>query len=192
MSTLTTSKYNLSIIELVLVTVVSVALGIALWAWTFVYDILSPFLKVVGLKYAVAGLWILPSILLSYIVRKPGVAVLASIMAALVQGTLTHWGLMSLVWGLVQGLGAELVFLLFFYRCWRVWVLSLAAMASSLCSYLLDFYLYGYHSLSTLFNIVQVSVFMTSALIFAAGLGYFLAQRLLKAGLLHQFEISRE
>jgi len=188
----TSSKYALTIIELVLVTVVSVAIGIALWAWTFVYDILSPFLKVVGLKYLVAGLWILPGILLPYIVRKPGVAVLASVMAALVQGTLTHWGLMSLVWGLVQGLGAEIIFMLFFYRCWQIWVLVLAAMASAGCSYILDFYVYGYSSLSPIFNIIQMSGFMFSAVILAAGLSYFLAKRLLKAGLLHQFEISRE
>ena len=102
-----------TIFEIVLTMVLAVALGVASWGWTFIYEIAKPFLKVSGLSYSVAGFWILSAIFLSYIIRKPGVAIIASIVAAFVESLLTHWGLMSVLWGFVQGFGAEIIFLIF-------------------------------------------------------------------------------
>ena len=109
---------SISIFEIVLTTVVAVALGVAFWGWTFVYEVFKPFLKLYGLSYFTAGFWIFASVFLSQIIRKPGIAIAASVIAAFVEGVLTHWGLMSMVWGLVQGVGAEIVFLFFFYKKW--------------------------------------------------------------------------
>ena len=107
---------SITTFEFVLTLVLATALGVAFWGWTFVYDLAKPFLKISGLSYLVAGFWILASILVPYIIRKPSIALIASIMAAFVESMLTHWGLMSVVWGLVQGLGAEIVFFIFGYR----------------------------------------------------------------------------
>ena len=109
---------SLTIFEIVLTTVLAVALGVAFWGWTFVYEIAKPFLKVSGLSYSVAGFWIFASVFLSQIIRKPGIAIIASVIAAFIESLLTHWGIMSVLWGLVQGLGAEVIFFLFFYKKW--------------------------------------------------------------------------
>ncbi|MGZ3788495.1 MAG: ECF transporter S component [Bacteriovorax sp.] len=183
---------SITIFEIVLTMVVAVALGVAFWGWTFVYEILKPVLKVNGLSYLSAGFWIFASVFLAQIVRKPGVAIIASIIAAFIESLLTHWGLMSVFWGLVQGLGAEIVFFLFAYKKWDLKVLVLAAVLSSVFSYLLDFVLYDYKNLSLGVNFLQIISFIFSSAILAGFLSELVSKRLLRLGLLDQFLIARD
>jgi len=182
---------SITIFEMVLTTVVAVALGVSFWGWTFVYEIAKPVLKVSGLSYLVAGFWILASVLLSQIVRKPGIAIIASILAAFVESLLTHWGIMSVLWGLVQGVGAELIFMFFLYRKWDLKVLVLASAFSAALSYGLDFYLYNYKDLSLGFNLTQFTSFIVSSIFFAGFFSEILTKRLAKLGLLDQFLITK-
>jgi len=182
---------SLTIFEIVLTFVLAVALGVAFWGWTFVYDLAKPFLKVAGLSYLVAGFWILASIFIPNIIRKPGVAIAASLMAAFVESLLTHWGLMSLVWGLVQGLGAEIVFFIFSYRKWNLMVLMLASAVSTIFSFALDYFYYAYNTLSSLFNIIQLTSYLVSSIFFAGLFSFYLSKRLVRLGLLDQFLISK-
>lgn len=183
---------SLTIFEIVLTTVVAVALGVAFWGWTFVYEILKPVLKVNGLSYLSAGFWIFASVFLSQIIRKPGIAIIASVIAAFVESLLTHWGLMSVVWGLVQGLGAELVFFLFAYQKWDLKVLVLASVVSAFFSYALDFFIYDYMNLSLQINLLQMISFLFSAGILAGFLSVVVTRRLVKLGLLDQFLVARQ
>lgn len=182
---------SLTIFELVLTTVVAVAIGVAFWGWTFVYEMAKPFLKASGLNYLTAGFWIFASVFLSKIVQKPGVAILASIMAAFVESLLTQWGLMSVLWGLVQGVGAEIVFLLFLYRRWDLKVLILAALTSTLASFSLDYLMYDYQARSLQINLIQIISYGASSVFFAAYLSHTFANRLIRLGLLDQFLIAK-
>jgi energy-coupling factor transport system permease protein len=182
---------SITIFEMVLTTVVAVALGVSFWGWTFVYEIAKPALKVSGLSYLVAGFWILASVLLSQIVRKPGIAIIASVIAAFVESLLTHWGIMSVLWGLVQGLGAELIFMLFLYRKWDLKVLIMASALSAVFSYSLDFYLYDYKNLSLGFNLIQCVSFIASSIFFAGFFSDTITKRLVRLGLLDQFLITK-
>ncbi len=188
---MTTSHFKLNVFDIVLTFTLAVALGVAFWGWTFVYDLAKPFLKIYGLNYLVAGFWILASVFVANIVRKPGVALLASLMAAFVQSLLTQWGLMSLVWGLIQGLGAEIIFLIFMYRKWNLFVLVLASLLSSFLSYSFDFYYYDYGSMSIELNLRQLISFLVSSAIFAGVFTELLSKRLLKLGILDQFLIAK-
>lgn len=183
---------SITIFEVVLTTVVAVALGVAFWGWTFVYEIAKPFLKIYGLSYLTAGFWIFASVFLSQIVRKPGIAIIASIIAAFVESLLTHWGLMSVVWGVVQGLGAEIIFLAFAYKKWDLKVLVLASLLSAFFSYSLDFALYDYGNLSFSFNMIQLISFLFSAALLAGWLSAVISRRLVKLGLLDQFLIAKD
>ena len=183
---------SITIFEIVLTLVLAVALGVAFWGWTFVYELAKPFLKLSGLSYLVAGFWILASILVPHIVRKPGIALMASIMAAFVESLLTRWGLMAVVWGIVQGLGAEIIFFAFSYRKWNLTVLMLASALSAVLSYTLDFFLYDYKSLSLNFNLLQLGSFVISAVVFAGIMSFLLGKRLVKLGILDQFLIAKD
>jgi energy-coupling factor transport system substrate-specific component len=182
---------SLNVFEMVLTVVVAVAIGVAFWGWTFVYELAKPFLKLAGLNYLTAGFWIFASVFLSKIIQKPSIALIASVVAAFVESLLTHWGMMTLVWGLVQGLGAEMVFCYFGYRRWDLKVLILASALSTFLSYLLDYFIYDYHSLSMPIVIIQVSTYLISSAFLAAYLGDIVAKRLLKLGLLDQFKIAK-
>ncbi|MBF0360111.1 MAG: ECF transporter S component [Oligoflexia bacterium] len=182
---------KLNVFELVLISVLSVALGVVFWGWTFVYEFTGPFLKALGLKYLFAGLWIISSILPTYIIRRPGVAILSSTLAAIVEGLITNWGLMAAVWGFVQGIGAELVFILFVYKRWEWPVVILASMVAAFFSYFLDFFYYNYQTLSFKINVLQLSSYMVSAAILSGVLSIVISKRLVKTGTLNNFNIVR-
>jgi energy-coupling factor transport system substrate-specific component len=151
----------------------------------------KPFLKLAGLNYLVAGFWIFASVFLSKIIQKPTIAIVASIVAAFVESLLTHWGMMTLVWGLVQGLGSEIVFLYFGYKRWDLKVLILASSLSTVFSYLLDYFIYDYRSLSGTLVIVQITTYIISSAILAGYLSEVVSIRLLKLGILDQFKIAK-
>lgn len=167
-------------------------MGVASWGWTFIYDVAKPFLKLSGLSYSVAGFWILAPIFIPFIVRKPGVAFIASVMAALVQSLFTHWGVLSLLWGAIQGIGAEFVFFFFGYKNWKLGILLLASSVSATFSYGLDYFIYNYHLLSLEFNLLQLITFIFSAIFFAGFFSFSMGKRLLRLGLLDQFLIAKD
>jgi energy-coupling factor transport system substrate-specific component len=170
--------------------VIAAAIGVGYWAWTQVYELTKPILKPLGLKYLSSGLWVLACVFLSDLIRKPGIAVFASVLAALVEGIITQWGMQAFVYGFIQGLGAELIFALFLYRNWSIFVLSLAAAASALLSYSYDYLMYEYAKLPLGLNLLQLASFMVSAVVLAAFLGRYLSLRLLKTGLIDVFLIA--
>lgn len=184
--------HSITIFEIVLTTVVAVALGVAFWGWTFVYEIAKPFLKIYGLSYLFAGFWIFSSVFLSHIIRKPGIAFIASIIAAFIESILTHWGLMSIIWGIVQGFGAEIIFFIFSYKRWDWPNLILAAVVAAFFSYSLDYFFYDYKNLSNTFNFIQLISFLFSSALLAGVLSKIVANRLMKMGLLDQFLIAKE
>ncbi|MBF0299661.1 MAG: ECF transporter S component [Oligoflexia bacterium] len=183
---------KLNIFELVLISVLAVALGVAFWGWTFVYEFTSPFLKAFGLKYLFAGFWLMSAILPPYIVRKPGVAIMSSTLAAIVEGLITNWGLMAAVWGFVQGLGVELIFILFLYRRWEWPIIILSSIFAATFSYALDFFYYNYQTLSLKINFIQLLSFIVSSIILAAISSIVISKRLARSGILNNFNIVKQ
>jgi energy-coupling factor transport system substrate-specific component len=180
-----------TIFETVFVTVVSSSLGVLFWGWTFVYDVLKPFLKVLGLNYAIAGIWVISAILIARIIRRPGVAIAAALISAFIESLFTHWGLISLASGFMQGVGAELVFLVFLYRRWDAPVVVLATLSSAAFSYFSDYMLYDYARLSKSIILVQFISFQISAIFFTTLLSTYLINRLKKLGVLNRFLIMK-
>ncbi len=184
---------SITLQEWVTVAVMAAAMGVAYWAWTLVYDFLKePLLKPLGIKRALDGFWLMAPVFFGYMVRKPGMALFGSLVAAGVEGIITQWGMSALIYGLVQGLGAELIFALFLYRKWNWFVLLLAASMSALFSFGYDYLSQEQENLSTWFNLVQMVVFVVSSWVFAAALSRYLGKRLVKTGLLDGFLIARD
>ena len=178
---------NYTIFEMVFICVSSVALGVAFWGWTFAYEITKPALKLVGLNYLAAGFWIFASVFTPLIVRRPFVAIIASVIAAGVEGVITHWGAMALVWGLVQGLGAEAVFAATGYRKWNMFTIVAAAMMSATASFVLDYFYYGYAQMAVQLQLTQYLSFVVSSAVLAGYLSFVLVERLKRLNLLNRF-----
>lgn len=178
---------HFTLFEMVFICVSSVALGVAFWGWTFAYEITKPALKLMGLNYLAAGFWIFASVFTPMIVRRPFVAIIASVIAAGVEGVITHWGAMALVWGLVQGLGAEMVFAATGYRKWSLHTVIAASMMSASASFILDYFYYGYSQVVLTLQITQYLSFVVSAAVFAGFLSHILVVRLKKLNLLNRY-----
>ncbi|WP_044748834.1 ECF transporter S component [Bacillus alveayuensis] len=130
---------GLKLVDVLTAVVISIVFGIVYKLWGPFYYFVKPFgLHIDQLVY---GMWFIAATVAYLIIRKPGVALLAETAAAsgeFIMGS--EWGLEVLIYGFVQGLFAELVFAAFRYKRFDVFVVSLAAAASTIGSLIMDFY----------------------------------------------------
>ncbi len=192
-SSVTTRNARWRVVDIVVASVVGVATGIIFWAWGQLYNPLSLIQSVLpGLQGLVGGVWLLGGVLGGLIVRKPGAALYTELLAAIVSALIgTQWGILTLLSGLVQGLGAEIVFALVLYRTWRVWVAILAGAGAGGAAVVTDL-IVSYAGADVPFAIVYaVSVIVSGALL-AGFLGWLIVRGLARSGALNRFAVGRE
>lgn len=127
-----TESFRWRTVDIVVVALLAVAFGVVFWAWgTYVWawgSFLGP-----QTESLLTGVWLLPAVVCPLIVRKPGAALFGELVAAVVSALLgSYWGLDTLVSGLLQGAGAEIVFLVTMYRAWNPAVAILAAAGAGI------------------------------------------------------------
>lgn len=175
--------------DIVMAAVIGVAFGVVFWAWGLVWEgPLAPLstlaLPIRDLGYAV---WLIPAVLAPLIIRKPGAALFAEMVAAGVSALLgSLWGVDTLLSGFVQGAGAELIFAFTLYRVWTFPVLSLAAVASAAAAWVHDWVLY-YANIDPTVQIVRGVFMAISAVVIVAGGSVALYRSLRTAGVLEGF-----
>jgi energy-coupling factor transport system substrate-specific component len=185
------------VVDIVVASVIGVASGLIFLAWNVAYrgpsELLSPLLP--GLQGLLDGPWLFAGVLGALIIRKPGAAVYTELLAAAVSAlTLVGntWGaVLTLEAGLVQGLGAELVFLLFFYRRWSLPVAILAGAGAALAGGINNLILW-YAGADITFVVVYLVSTMISGAVVAGALSWLLARGLAATGALDRFASGRE
>lgn len=134
------SRKGLRLSDILVTVLISLVFGVVYHFWASVYNLFKPF-QADELLY---GMWFAAATLAFLLIRKPGVAIVAEVAAAHVEVLFgSGWGLSLLMYGLIQGLGAELVFAAFRYRNYSGWVAAGAGALAALGSMVLDFY-YSY------------------------------------------------
>ncbi len=105
-------------VDIVVTAVLGVAFGVVFWAWGLLWAVTGPVFTAFPPAQAVLyGVWLLPAVLAPLIVRKPGAALFAELLAATVSALLgSTWGTLVLLYGLLQGLAGEVGFAAFAYR----------------------------------------------------------------------------
>jgi energy-coupling factor transport system substrate-specific component len=185
------------VVDIVVASVIGVASGLIFLAWNVAYrgpsELLEPLLP--GLQGLLDGPWLFAGVLGGLIIRKPGAAVYTELLAAAVSAlTLVGntWGaVLTLEAGLVQGLGAELVFLLFFYRRWNLPVAMLAGVGAALAGGINNLILW-YAGADTTFVVVYLISTTFSGAVIAGALSWLLARGLAATGALDRFASGRE
>ena len=182
------------VVDIVVASVIAVACAVIFLLWNIGYEAPSAALKPLlpGVQGLLAGPWLIAGVLGGLIIRKPGAALYTELVAAVISALIgNQWGPLTIVSGLVQGLGAEIVFLLFAYAVWRLPVAILAGAGAGLACGINDRILW-YAGADTTFTIVYIiSTTISGALI--AGLGSWLIARGLAAtGALSRFASGRE
>jgi len=122
--------------DIVVAAVIGVAFGVAFWAFGAVWRAVEFLGPVQNILY---GAWLLPALVAPLIIRKPGAALFAEVVAAGLSAFLgSSWGVDALISGVVQGAGAEIVFAVTRYRVWTFPVLAAAGLASAAAAFVHD------------------------------------------------------
>jgi energy-coupling factor transport system substrate-specific component len=179
-------------VDIVVAAVIAVAFGVVFWAWNALWAATEPvFAALPPAQYLISGVWLIPAVLGGFVIRKPGAALFCELLAATVSALIgSQWGLDTVISGIVQGAGAEIVFLLFRYRTWTVFVAALAGLASAAAAWVHDMIVY-YPDLGVGGWAVFVPFYLVSAAVIAGVGSYYLTRSLAQTGVLAPFSSGR-
>ncbi|HEX2074678.1 MAG TPA: ECF transporter S component [Geodermatophilus sp.] len=183
-------------VDIVVTAVLGVAFGVVFWAWNLVFGVLAaPLDFFPPLSGILNGVYLMPGVIAGLLVRKPGAAVFASTLAATVSLLLgSPYGGIIIVYGLVQGLGGELGFLLTRYRSFGWGTAVLAGITAGLSTSILDLSLYYPVSAEYplwLFTLPYAVFTVLSSVLLAGVLGLLLVRALARTGALGAFASGR-
>lgn len=183
-------------IDLVTITTLGVAFGVIFWGWGKLYEPLHN-LAVFSFPPSSAllgGVWLTAGVVGGLIIRKPGAAFATEFIAAAVSTFIvggTQWGFSVFASGFWQGLGAELIFLLFFYKRFGVVVAVLAGAAAAAFEAVYEWTAYySYYDFG--YKLAHLGFFVVSGVVVAGFGGYALVRALARAGVLDAFPAGRE
>jgi energy-coupling factor transport system substrate-specific component len=182
------------VVDIITAAVLGVAFGVVFFGWDLVYGVITKPLEFAlpGSGAIVYAVWLIPAVLGGIVVRKPGAALFTELVAAVVEALLgsQFGGFQTILSGLVQGVGAEIVFLILLYSVWRLWAAILAGAASGVGMAINDFV--NYYAGSTLqFKLVYLICAVISGAVIA-GLGsWYLVRALARTGALTRFAAGR-
>ena len=177
-------------VDIVVTAVLGVAFGVVFWAWNLLAALAVP--PVSGL---LNGVYLMPGVVAGLLVRKPGAATFASTLAATVSILLgSPYGGIIVVYGLVQGIGGELGFLLTGYRRFGWGTAVLAGITAGLSTSIMDLSLYypvsaDYPFWS--FAAPYVAFTVLSSVVLAGVVGLLLVRALARTGALSAFASGR-
>lgn len=190
-----TARRGWRVIDIIVASILAVACGFIFLIWNFVggawfeaMDALTP-----GLGGLVTGVWLIGGVIGALVIRKPGAALYVETLAACLSAALgSQWGFETIYSGLAQGLGVEIIFLIFAFRRFNLTTAILAGIGSALGAFILELFLTPNLSKSLGFNITYLVCLVISGAILAGALGYAAVQALAKAGALDRFAVGRE
>jgi energy-coupling factor transport system substrate-specific component len=179
-------------VDIVVASVIAVAFGVIFWAWSLVWSATEVAFTFFPPAQAILyGVWLVPAVLGGLVIRKPGAAVYCETLAALVSALLgSQWGVLVIVQGLSQGLGAELVFAALRYRSFRLPVAMLAGAGAGLAAAVFDTVRY-YATLAPGVRLSYLVLTVVSAAVIAGAGGWALTRALAQTGVLDRFPSGR-
>jgi energy-coupling factor transport system substrate-specific component len=192
--TATGSRFEWRVVDVVVASVIGVASGLVFVVWNIAsVPATAPLAALLpGLQALGGGFWLFAGVLTALIVRKPGAALFGELIAALVSTLIgNQWGTSTMLSGLTQGLGAELVFAAFLYANYRLGVAVLAGAGAGLAMAITDLLVWLPGSALPFAVIYTVSGVVGGALL-AGLLSWLAARALARTGVLSRFAIGRE
>jgi energy-coupling factor transport system substrate-specific component len=174
--------------DIVVTAIIGVTFGVVFWVWGLAWAFLDPvFAFAPPVKDLLYAVWLVPAVLAPLIVRKPGAALFAEMVAAGVSTLIgSQWGPDTLLSGFVQGAAAELVFAFTLYRVWTFPVLVAAGVAAAAGAWVHDWVVW-YSEVAVEVQLVRGVLMAVSAAVIVAGGSMALVRALRRAGVLEGF-----
>jgi energy-coupling factor transport system substrate-specific component len=189
-----TTRTRWRTVDIVVGAVLAVAFGVVFQGWSLHWNAIDPrskltFAPIAGL---LVGMWLIAGVTAMLIIRKPGAALFVETVAAVVSALLgSQWGVSTIVYGIVQGLAVELVFLAVRYRWFGLGPALLAGGLAGVAAAVLDF-LYYYGAWSLGWKAAYLLIVALSGVVIAGGLAWLLVRALARTGVLTPFAAGRE
>lgn len=193
-ATRSTRVYRWRVVDIVVAAVVAVVAGLVFWVWDQASNpIGAPITAALpGLQGIINGPWLFAGVLGGLIVRKPGAALFTETVAATVSALIgTQWGPLTLLSGLVQGAGAELVFAIVLYARWNWFVALIAGAGAGLGESILDLLVWYPGSKFEFAAIYAAGTIVSGAVIGGIG-SWAIVKGLARTGALSRFAAGRE
>ena len=180
--------------DIVVASVLAVACGLIFWVWSnAIYPALTAVLALAPQFAPLAGGgWLLAGVLGGFIIRKPGAALYTELLAAIISGLMgTEYSWMVALSGLIQGIGAEIVFAVLLYRVWNLSSALLAAAVSGFAMGLSEILIYYASEVTGTNAVIYVVCSMISGMVFAGLLSWIITKALAKTGVLSSLASGR-
>ncbi|WP_313354624.1 ECF transporter S component [Microbacterium sp.] len=185
------------VVDIVVAAVLGVAIGLLFWGWNIIggawfgaADALTP-----GFGGIAVGIWLIGGVIGGLVIRKPGAALVVELIAAIISMLIGNvWGVSTVLSGLVQGLGAELIFALFLYRRFGIVVAALSGVGAAVAAWIFEmFYGSSPNFLKSIeFNAIYLGALVISGALLAGVVGWLLVRALASTGALSRFAAGRE
>lgn len=181
-------------VDLLTVAFLGAAFGIAYWGWGLLYQ--GPSTALGNLFPPLAAFlyapWLMAGVVGGLVVRRPGAALLCEVIAAVVEMLPgSQWGFSTLVSGILQGLGAELAFLILGYGSFGVLAAMFAGALAAPVEAIYELYTY-YPDWSFGYQVVYVVSFAVGGAVLAGLGGWLITKALARAGALGAFPPGQE
>ncbi len=172
--------------DIMVTAILSIIMGVVYIPLTYLTGYLGafPFINAI-----IIGIYFWPIIMIGYIIRKPGSALLSSLIAFLVMVPLTPWGIMMLSMGLLIGLPIEIAFLIGRYK-FKLWSLMLAGIFSGLSYATMNLTVYGLINVSPLLQIAFFVETIVSGVLLGGLLAKFIGDAVIKTGIVSNASIK--
>lgn len=184
------------VVDIAVASVIAVASAFIFWGASFLSNFFwSPLEAIVpGFAGITNGLWLFAGPLAGLVVRKPGAALYAELIAGCLEAQLgNQWGVENLTMGLIEGAFAELAFLIVAYRVWNMAIAALSGALTGLSCWGYSFFthLQGI-SLTGPYGVWYLVTTVISGAVIAGILMWELQIALARTGALDRFESGRQ
>lgn len=187
----TKHRYRWRVVDLVAVAVLGSVFGIVYWAWDQLWVITTPIFAFPPAHSVAYGVWMLPQVIAAMLVRRPGAAMFGSMSAVIVSAFMGNvFGLTVLLYGVVQGGLAEIVFAIWRYRYFNWFTAGLATGLAAVGGTTLDVVLY-YPFWADSWKISYIAIGGISSFVLGALFAPFVIRRLAAAGALDGLPAGR-
>jgi energy-coupling factor transport system substrate-specific component len=168
----------------------AVPLGVVFWVWLIGWNAAQ---LVPPLGHFVGGVYVMAGIVVGYVLRRPGAALLGEMIAAFVEWPLAPYGPIILFLGLLQGLGVEAVFAATRYRQFSLPIVMIAGAVGALAVLFGRFYAaFGYANLAPEEQAIRLVATVLGGAIMGGLVGKLIADALARTGVLNNFPIARD
>ncbi|QDZ00661.1 thiamine permease [Nitratireductor mangrovi] len=186
------TSHSWTLREILILAVIGAVFAVLYLGWVQVWLVAQAIFGAVTMD-VVMGFWFIASIIAAAIIRKPGAAFLAEVLAAAIEVLLgSPAGLLLVVSGAIQGAGAEAVFAATRWRNYSLPVLMFSGVGAAIASFIYTWVRFDYGALEPGLLVAMFALRCLSGALLGGLLGHYVVEALYRTGVLAGLRIEHD